>query len=526
VRHRRTVPNVSASNEINLTSLAIALAATHAYKVRLPNLHMGTEAPDYVVLSELWYGRYMPPNPHIQKGSARGCRTREGDEVRTHTGGMLSPEHHGWQDRHRQEFSLLIGIVALALATRLTVAVLTTSWVFPSDGHFWEFGYEMGQIAASIAMGNGFSWPEWSPYPQGPTAWMPPVYPLVMAGAFKIFGVYSESAAITLELLQTILSALTCVVLYALGKRLYNAHAGLLAAGLFAIYPPAIYYAVGMIWGTSLFTGCLLVVILMFLRQADHPHMKGGIGLGTMLGFTALVDPIIVSVYPFACAWLYFKAAGDRRTVINMMAVMLIFFGLVISPWVVRNYIVFGRFVFIKSNLGQVLFLGKSHTSDEPCKDALSACQENVKTIPFTEAEQKYLKHSDEVTGNNFLLRKAIAFIWEHPLPYMQLTLKRFALYWTYMRPVEGWKAKISLSTYLIVLMLAIAGLILSRANGREIQLVLLFPLVLPLIYYFTIVGIFRYRFPVEPILIVFAGYTIYWIAYRCRERFSQPIMQ
>ena len=98
----------------------------------------------------------------------------------------------------------LIGIIVLALGIRLVVAMLTSSWVFPRDNNFWQFGYEMGEIASSLAMENGFSWPAWTRYywPQEPTAWMPPVYPLLMAAAFKGLGIYSEPAAITLELFQ------------------------------------------------------------------------------------------------------------------------------------------------------------------------------------------------------------------------------------------------------------------------------------------------------------------------------------
>src|SRR5688572_15816418 len=133
--------------------------------------------------------------------------------------------------------NLLVGIVVLALGLRLAVAVVTTSWVFPSDDNFWTYGHEMGQIASSLAKGHGFSWPEERGYRRGPTAWMPPAYPLIMAGAFKIFGIFSQQAAIAIETFLTIVSALTCLLVYALGKRLYNAQVGLLAAFLLAIYP-------------------------------------------------------------------------------------------------------------------------------------------------------------------------------------------------------------------------------------------------------------------------------------------------
>lgn len=56
------------------------------------------------------------------------------------------------------------------------------------EDHF-GFGWEVGRIARSIAIGEGFS----NPYGgnTGPTAWEPPLYPYLMGGVFKVFGVYT-----------------------------------------------------------------------------------------------------------------------------------------------------------------------------------------------------------------------------------------------------------------------------------------------------------------------------------------------
>ena len=193
----------------------------------------------------------------------------------------------------------LIAIVMLALVTRLAVAVLTSKPDFPRDDNLrptshpgveWTFAYEIGHIAASLAMGNGFSWPEWYIWPQGPTSWMAPVFPFVMAGAFKAFGVFSAQAAIALQVFLTIISTLSCILLYLLGKRLYNAQVGLLAAFLFAIYPTSIQFSVRTLSDISLFICCLLLIILVFLRLADHPNTRVGACLGILVGFTALVN--------------------------------------------------------------------------------------------------------------------------------------------------------------------------------------------------------------------------------------------
>jgi 4-amino-4-deoxy-L-arabinose transferase-like glycosyltransferase len=420
--------------------------------------------------------------------------------------------------RSRLSKHLLIGILVLALGARLAVAIMTASWVFPSDKNFWKFGYENGQIAASLAMGNGFSWPEWSNYPLGATSWMAPIYPLIMAATFEIFGIFSRQAAMALILFLSIVSALSCVLLYFIGERLYNAQVGFLAAFLLAIYPPSINYAVRNLWDTTLFTCCLLLIILMFLKLVNRSDIKGSFWLGMMLGFTALINPIVVIAIPFTFVGLFLNSNITRGAIIKRLSLTIIAFCLVISPWLVRNYLVFGQFTFIKSNFGYELYKGMNDETRDNEEHLVS--RTHISRV-FTESERQFLEQSDEATRNRFLLQKGVNFILEHPLLYIEQTIVRFFRFWTYMKPIDRWEANISLILFLILLTLSIIGLIISKMNRRDVQLVLLFLLALPLPYYFTLVRAFRYRFPIEPILIVFAAYTVYRViaaSYQSKE--------
>jgi Gpi18-like mannosyltransferase len=81
-------------------------------------------------------------------------------------------------------------------------------------------GYETGQIARSIAEGHGFSSP--LGVDSGPTAWITPVYPYILAGIFKVFGIYARSTEIIIKILNCLFAALACFPLYALGRRLFS----------------------------------------------------------------------------------------------------------------------------------------------------------------------------------------------------------------------------------------------------------------------------------------------------------------
>jgi hypothetical protein len=185
------------------------------------------------------------------------------------------------------------------------------------------------------------------------------------------------------------------------------------------------------------------------------------------------------------------------------LAGIVVFFFLSISPWLIRNYIVFGQYVFIKSNFGNELFLG----NNENASGSFAVPQAKA---TLTEAERESLKLADEPSRNKLLLNKAIAFISEHPLQFLRLTGTRFIHYWTFMmEPMRGAKL-VSFAIYLSLLLMGITGLLLSNPKIPDVQLLWLFPLTLPLPYYFTIVGLFRYRFPVETVLMIPAAYAAY----------------
>src|SRR5436305_960426 len=89
----------------------------------------------------------------------------------------------------------------------------------PGNDNF-EFGWEMGRVARSIAQGHGFS----SPYEgnTGPTAWEPPLYPYLMALVFKLFGIYSTASAWVLLVINSLLATLTCIPVYLIARKTFG----------------------------------------------------------------------------------------------------------------------------------------------------------------------------------------------------------------------------------------------------------------------------------------------------------------
>src|SRR5258707_931365 len=80
------------------------------------------------------------------------------------------------------------GIIFLvALLVRLVYVTVAHSYRFhPILDHF-EFGWEAGRVGRSLALGQGFADP-FVPTGTGPTAWLPPLYPMIIAAVFRVFG--------------------------------------------------------------------------------------------------------------------------------------------------------------------------------------------------------------------------------------------------------------------------------------------------------------------------------------------------
>src|SRR5208337_5429920 len=176
-------------------------------------------------------------------------------------------------------FSSLTFIVLVALAIRLVVMVfLLPEQLEPQRDH-WHFGYEAGRIARSIVQGRGFSSPLFAD--TGPTAWMTPVYPYLVAGVFKLFGTYTKASAIVLLSLNALMSALACVLVFLIARVSFGDRVAKWSGWVWAFCPYAIYFPVERIWETWLATLLLCVLFLMTLNlgnEEEHNHRgsRGG----------------------------------------------------------------------------------------------------------------------------------------------------------------------------------------------------------------------------------------------------------
>ncbi|HZQ70259.1 MAG TPA: glycosyltransferase family 39 protein [Terriglobales bacterium] len=395
-------------------------------------------------------------------------------------------------------------IVLVALLLRLAVITIGHTYkITPRRDHF-QFGWEMGRIARSLATGQGFSSP--TDLPSGPSAWAPPLYPFVLAGIFKLFGIYSNTSAWMILAFNSLFAALTCLPLYEIAERMYGPGVARASAWTWALFPYAIYWPVRVVWETSLSAFLLCLALAWTLRMTGrHGSRQNWILFGVLWGVIALTNTALLSMAPFCCLWLLWRSPRRSRGLAGVILSGIVALA-VISPWLVRNYRVFGSFVFIRDNLPLEMHMANNErftglwTRDEHPGNDPGAMREFQQLGEFEFMQQKQ--------------REFRAFVREHPQQFIRFSLERAAYFWIgtpQAAIVNGYDFIVFRhTTFFLATAFAFAGLALTFCNRVQGGFLLAcFLLIYPVPYY--LVNPFpRYKHPIEPEMLLLIVYLLY----------------
>jgi hypothetical protein len=409
-------------------------------------------------------------------------------------------------------------LVATSLWLILFVAMglrLTYGWVQVRHAPRWSFALqfeqETGSIAHSLALGKGFS----SPYgaESGPTAWLTPVYPLLIAGIFRIFGVQTPASFFASVIMNMIFSAATCVPIFYAGRRIAGAGVASGAAWAWALFPNAIILPFQWIWDTSLTTLLVATLLWATLRLAESRRWRDWCAYGLLWGFTLMVNPAPGALLPFWLAWLAWRSHRARGPLLERPALdpllrpalSVAIAVLCCVPWTVRNYIVFHELVPLRSNLGMELYVGNNENYDDV----------HPRVFPYLITKDRELYRYSKMGEMPFVheeMRKAVNFIVSHPRVEVRLTAERAVAFWMgtpnpladFHRADTFLLRAVSVCNLLAVLG-TLGGIAVLYHRRSEFTFPLaVSPIVFPLLYYATHTTL-RYRHPLDPIIVLLA---------------------
>ena len=402
-------------------------------------------------------------------------------------------------------------IVAVAIVCRVGYAYVQVREIPAEALASAPFEGETGNIAMALATGKGYSSPMRSD--TGATAWLAPVYPLMLAGIFGVFGVFTLHAFYAAAALNIIFSAVTCVPIYFAGRRIARVGTASVAAWLWAVFPNAIVIPFQWIWDTSLTALLAAAILWATLGLAESRRMRDWCAYGFLWGFTLLTNPALGLALPFLLGWVVYRERRDVRGsgASGRFARPATALGVAILccvPWTVRNYAQFHRFIPLRSNFPFELWIGNNEVFDDRSPNV------NARVTRYGEARR--YGQLGEAAFMKEKWRLASEFMRTHMRLEVRLTRWRFMSFWVgSFRPVEDFENADSAwirAIFALNFLTAIGGVIgivmLWRARGPYVIPAAVFVVVVPLVYYVTHASL-RYRHPIDPILLMLTAIAV-----------------
>jgi 4-amino-4-deoxy-L-arabinose transferase-like glycosyltransferase len=392
-------------------------------------------------------------------------------------------------------------IVSIALILRVGWIVLGHTYKFkPTDDNF-GFGFEMGRIAASVASGHGFSNP-FGPA-TGPTAWEPPLYPYLTAGVFMALGIYSKVSAFVLLVLNSIFSSLTCIPIFRIAQRMFSEKVAVGSAWAWALLPNVMFWCTRYVWETSLSALLVAAIFWLTLTLEEREGLWPWVEFGVLWGISALNSPTLLSFLPAAGLWAWHRRIkAGKKSLPGIVFASIIFFAC-ITPWLVRNYRVLGKFIFIRDNFGAELRLGNGPGADGTLMIYLDPMHDLYAMRQF--------QAMGELSYIAMRKQQAVAYIKADYARFSGLCVRRFICYWA--GPPKAtepeWLGPAKNSLFLASSVLALWGLGRAlRQRRRGAWLLLWLMLLYPAVYY-GVYSILRYRHPIEPLITILCVFVL-----------------
>jgi hypothetical protein len=416
--------------------------------------------------------------------------------------------------RLRKACTSLSLILFVAFAARLGFAWDQQRKIPEAALSIAPFAQETGNIGYSLALGKGFS----NPFRResGPTAWLTPVYPLLVAASFKLFGMFTVASFFFLVFLNTIFSTAVCIPVFYVGKHIAHVGVGAAAAWLWALFPAGVMFPFEWIWDTSL--SALLAATLLWatLQVADSPLIRDWCGYGLLWGFTLMTNPSLGSLLPFLLGWASYRARKRRAGVSTASPFAWlknpgIALGLVILfcvPWTARNYAVFHKLIPLRSNFPLELYIGNNENYDDKHPHYPgSITKEREEWRYFRMGEMPFMAEEK---------RKAVKFIIAHPRVDLILFADRFAAFWTGLpnavqnfMETDSWLVRTIMLCATLSGIGVLAGILVLIRRGSEFAFPLaVYPVVFPFLYYITHTSL-RYRHPIDPIVLLLTAVAV-----------------
>jgi 4-amino-4-deoxy-L-arabinose transferase-like glycosyltransferase len=364
----------------------------------------------------------------------------------------------------------------------------------------------------------------------------PPAFPLWVAAIYKVTG---ERSMYAVQSVQWFLDCVMSLVLVTgIAVTAYGWRVGVAAAFFTALSPLLALYGASPSADAPT-TWFVLAAVWLFLIAAKRLSLAWVFGAGLMLGLACWirVNPLYLAIIWALAVLLFARVAWKRR--IALSAMLILGTALVVSPIVIRNYLVFPDFTPTGLSIGVNLWEGLGETELGRANgfvygdDKMTEYERTKMGLPSDFPLRPFWP--DGIRRDRERTRESLAFIKQHPIWYAGVMLRRM---WGMLKvfgepsPYYGSAginvtSKKSLPTEwqggVVALLVNLLGIIQSISRYLLLPLVavgvwlavrkdfLMTALVLTTVLYYLVPGTaahteIRYVLPMHALLTIFAG--------------------
>jgi len=398
----------------------------------------------------------------------------------------------------------LLLLFALALRIIFGVVLIPDEYRTPSRD-----AAEYDRLGLNLAKGNGLK-DEFLSHRM-------PLYPAFLALCYLIWG----HSYVAVRLVQSLLGTLTCLFVYLAARRVAGDGLARIALFVAAVYPPLIRYSYfggpAFLLSETLFIFFLsLGVLVLLLWWTDDQRQLALLAIGGLiLGVAQLVRPVLLLAPVFVGLWLIIFVRDGRFAMrwsgrLGRAIIFAVCFLAPTVPWAVRNFQAHGAVILATTN-GGAAFLGGNNSA------ARGAWVPPHKNSDLDPAE---LEGLGELGRDRRQYEKAWAFLRAHPERILWLAARKILIQFSPFSEVEDGVVSYNFG-YGMVLPFVVLGALWGLVPGTR-QPDLLIAAVLLALTSVAIVtmGDPRYRYPIEPLLMLFAARGLVGV----RERLGGPV--
>ncbi len=361
-----------------------------------------------------------------------------------------------------------------------------------------------------------------------------PLYPYFLGVLYFLLG---GKALFAVRLVQIVLGSGSCVLLSRAGRSFFKSGAGILSGVLLALHPTAISFDCSIQKSVlDLFFICALLAVLG--RLAERSQRRWWVATGLVLGLLALTRENALIFLPILLAWLFISWRDELwQTRLYWAGLVLVGLAAVLLPIGFRNLLAGGEFHLTTSQLGPNFYIGNRSGATgtyEPLQEGRgSALFEREDATKLAEAARGRTLTPSEVS--NYWTARAFDDIRADIFRWARLLFRKWLLVWNATEMGDSddqytygdWspllQALNSLLHFGTLCPLAALGICLTWNRRRQLwilyAMILVYAGSVVLFYVFA-----RYRFPLVPMLILFAAAGLTSLRGAFREARWRPL--